>query len=113
MDDPAVGTLVLVALLIAGLGLAAQALLYRKRLLTALRKLENHNRSCGKIPTGSKFFYEHYKGMCRRCNKGRITKRYRYQLVSGTEGGTKLRELTHVYRCTECSYRSIDLKKHK
>lgn len=65
------------------------------------------------FPVWSRFYYDRHVGYCRRCKKGKIVWRWRFQIVPGSEGGTTVRSLTTIYYCTGCNFKSSIMKGYK
>lgn len=64
-----------------------------------------------RIPINARFYFDRpVDRKCRRCRRGDIKWRFRYQLVELPEGGTTVRELARIYWCTGCSFRGLSLK---
>ncbi len=104
--------LVLLAVIL-GAGLLA-GLMYGK-LQRENKQLRTENKLLSwfdhRIPVWSRFYFDRTTGRdCRRCDGGRMWRRYRYQLVANDEDGTTVRELTGLYWCGKCQYRGLSLR---
>lgn len=75
------------------------------------KALVNASKLDHKLPPKSKIYWdEHIGNKCRRCDGGKIIKRYRFRVASAGKGETILRETTSIYWCTACRFKGLSLK---